>query len=932
MWQRAAVAIAVVCVASFVAATEVAETLPEAPFAGTLPAFQFVPLKAKKKRKTRPTVTETAAAVEVRQGSVSRPATQMNEAAAASSQDTFVPAPPLSQPPAPPSPLRTAVPEDFEELLKPQRTLVDVYYGGDFLLTTFAEYTAETIEFIDVPSVVARIPNVIGKFALTNHLTGPVPTNSTLLCPSGSAPMACGTLAPTFIGVIFDENRFRAELFVHPDMLMIMPLTSSHYLPSPQADGGYSLVQNFSAVASEDVTGNDSHVVSGHTHVAKGMQRIYANWSSTDSRDFSVEELAWQRDTHEHEYTAGVFRARSDAMSFTRNNYLAGAAFGRSLKTRTDIEQMLGSEILLFLSSRSQVDIFRDGRLVSTGFYAVGNQMLDTSRLSPGVYDIDIRITDAAGNVRTQRRFFNKSNQLAPRGIPLYHLAGGLVVQPDRREVLPQDNGDWQVQGGYQTRWREDLGLSIAGALTDTHALAEGGATWLQSLFQVGVQNMVSTQGDYGWSVHTFGRYDELSGTASYRRIWPHFKPGESNDYQLVEQRASQQYASASYPLFTGMLQASADVSRSSAGDSELYSLRYLYPWATSRVQTANLTFEMANQDGDLFTQVGIEIRNIGNRINYGGSLYGTRTASDTGNDNGATGTADIGWRDGNLRPEDIEAQARATVDENSTVVGVEGIHASQLGRAQLGVENIAGTVGSGSRISATFDTNVVANSHGVSWGGQQLAPAAVILDIRGAAGQGTFDVLVNGYRVASARGGERNVLPLPPYEKYRIQLVDRGTAFVAYDDRPREVTLYPGSVETLQWDVESVIVGVGRIILEENICSNIDQICYDIRTPLRNAIISGTSGFAMTDEDGRFQIEMTSGTKIIHARKRSIECDLVLEKVEMFNSIAKLGDLACRADTRALGPGDEVLQDRGKRRTDNDPVDGARIDQAVHD
>lgn len=843
--------------------------------------------------------------------------------AAAPAQDAFVPAPPLA--PAPPPPLRTAVPEEFEELLKANSTLVDVYYGGDFLLTVLAEYTVDTIEFSDATSIVARIPNVIGRFSLANHLSGPVPTNSALLCPAGSAPVACGKLEPAFIGVIFDESRFRAELFVHPDMLMTTPSTLSRYLPSPQADGGYSLVQNINAVASNSSAGDDSHAISGRTHVAKGMQRVYAGWHNTDYQDFSVEELAWQRDTHEHEYMAGVFRARSDAMSFTRNNHLAGAGFGRSLKTRTDLEHLLGSEILLFLTSRSQVDIFRDGRLIDTSLHAAGNQLLDTSRLPSGAYDIEIRITDAGGSVRTQRRFFSKSNQLAPRGVPLYHLSGGLVVQPDHRETLPQNDGNWQVQGGYQIRRREDLGLSMAGALTDTHALVEGGATWLQPLFQAGAQGMVSTQGDYGWLTHVFGRYDALSGTVSYRRTWPHFRPDETADYQLVEQQTSQQFASVSYPLFAGMLQANADVSRSATGDSELYSLRYLLPWATSRIQTANLTFEVANQDGDLFTQVGIELRNIGSHTNYGGSLFATQTSRAAGNDgSGTTGSADIGWRDDNLRPEDIEVQARVTVDENVGVLGLEGIHASRLGRAELGVEKIDGPLDGGVRTSATLDTNIVANRDGIDWGGHQLAPAALVLDIRGAAGQGIFDVLVNGYRVATARGGERNVLPLAPYAKYRIQIVDRGTAFVAYDDRPREVTLYPGSVETLQWDVESVIVGVGRIIVAENVCSHIDNVCYDVRTPLRSAIISGTSGFAMTDDDGRFQVEMTTGTTIIHARKRAIECDLTLEHIEMIGSIAKLGDLVCRTEVREKIPDDATQS----RRPDNDPVDGKRIDQ----
>ncbi|MFP5382560.1 MAG: hypothetical protein ACLGHG_00675, partial [Gammaproteobacteria bacterium] len=68
--------------------------------------------------------------------------------------------------------ISTAIPEGFEELLQPQRTAIDVFYGGVPIGTTLVEYTPDEIEFLSPAEVVARIPNVVGRTGLEHHLGG----------------------------------------------------------------------------------------------------------------------------------------------------------------------------------------------------------------------------------------------------------------------------------------------------------------------------------------------------------------------------------------------------------------------------------------------------------------------------------------------------------------------------------------------------------------------------------------------------------------------------------------------------------------------------------------------------------------------------------------------------------------------------------------
>lgn len=799
--------------------------------------------------------------------------------------------------------LVTRPPDDFLEMLRPMRTSVDVYYGGDFLFSTLAEYTPATLEFLDPEALITRIPNLVSRLALQNHLSGPLPRNSDLVCRHGQPTDTCGMLAPDFAGILFDEARFRVDLFIHPELLLTSRPVVSRYLPAPRDPHAVSLVQNLNAVAASDVNGQGNHSITGLTWVGRGMERVYGRWYSTDYNSFSVEELAWQRDTQDHEYTAGVFQARPDLLLFSGSGFLAGGGFGRSLKTRTDLEHAVGSEITLFLTGRSQIDIFRDGRLVSSRIYAAGNQVLDTSRLPGGAYNIDLRITDAGGTARTEQRFFSKSNRLAPRDTPLYFIQAGSVVVPNRSDSFPVDNGRWLARGAYQQRLRDELGWVAGGALTDSHALAEGGLTWLHPAAELSLQGMLASTGDQGVSLIAFGRHRRLSGTAGLRRVW---QDGQSNtdDNWLVGSAQSQRQLSLNHPLGAGMLQASTERRRDPGGAQERHALRYQLPLPFRL--SLSLTTELARENGDLIASLSVSTFHNAPGLAANASLTALHQSPAIGPDTtDVAGTVGVGWRDEDRYAADVEANARFTAETDANLLTLSGLHASQFGRLEATAEHVdVATATSGVRGALTADTNFVVSGGQFSWGGAQLAPSAVVLDLRGESGDALFDVLVDDRRVTSVSAGRRALLPLAAYERYSVRLADRGTDFLAFDNSARDVTLYPGNAETLAWDVQRVRVHIGRLFITEQVCIQIDDNCQMLRRPMRHALLEGTHGFAMTDDDGRFQAEILSGTARIRARRGDLACEVVLpENPVIVNGIADLGDITCEG-ARSTGSG----------------------------
>jgi hypothetical protein len=362
--------------------------------------------------------------------------------------------------------------------------------------------------------------------------------------------------------------------------------------------------------------------------------------------------------------------------------------------------------------------------------------------------------------------------------------------------------------------------------------------------------------------------------------------------YQLIANEDSRAALGISWPALGGQALASAENSSNAQGDVDTYSLRYLRTLRGLGPFTTMLSSEIAHSDGNLLAQVSLSVSRSGRHVSASGSVGAQHSDDGIAASGSLLGNAQIGWSDGELRPEDIEASLRASGDDRSTVLGFDGLHASQYGRLEIGGEKIDYRGGlAGMRAAASYDTNLVVNGSGVAFGGNELAPAAVILNLRGVDGE--FDVLVDGQKVMTLRGGGRAVLPLSAYRSYRIQLLDRGTAFVAFDDSPRNVTLYPGTVETLAWDIKSVRIAVGRIRMRETVCSELDNVCTDMQVPLRNAVIQGAWGFGMTDEYGLFQIELLDQTYAIRIPRRN--CDVVLPvNATTVNGILRLGDLDC--------------------------------------
>ncbi|MEJ2116313.1 MAG: TcfC E-set like domain-containing protein, partial [Gammaproteobacteria bacterium] len=302
-------------------------------------------------------------------------------------------------------------PPGFESLLEPQTTSVDIYYGKRFIGNTLATYTPETIELHDPSGVAALIPKVKDVQLIEDSLTGLLPNNSDKVCLS-EVERDCGLLEPNIVGIIFDESRFQLHIFVNRLYLDKQQIVLDKYLPPSESD--FSTVNLFSTSLSGN--DNDDTYSLGATHLASLKEsRLQLQWNYSDIRNLNIESLSTQKDWSGKAAEVGLFTSTTRSTSFFTQSDLLGIRAYSSTDTRTDLEYQDSTEIYLFFSSPTLVEVFKDDNLVVANEYESGNQQLDTTLFPSGSYPITLRLTDAQGNVREEEYFFVKSSLLPPR-------------------------------------------------------------------------------------------------------------------------------------------------------------------------------------------------------------------------------------------------------------------------------------------------------------------------------------------------------------------------------------------------------------------------------------------------------------------------------------------------------------------------------------
>lgn len=787
----------------------------------------------------------------------------------------------------------SSIPPGFAELARDHEMVVDLYFGGRDIGQVRVVVRPGLLTFSDPAEVASLVPNLDDSPELQQAFAGDLPTNASLVCGEGKVP-GCGELSPDLVGIIFDEDRFRVDLFVNRKWLRLIRPEQNIFLSTPAAP--LSLTSSAGAALSGSSGTSPSYNVQNRTVIGFRNARIRSETSFASRLGFVTDTFVGELDRPGTRYSAGLFWA--PGLDLTGQRRILGAGAATQFDTRTDRESLEGTPLVLFLSQESRVDILVDGRLVASGAYDAGNNVLDTSSLPDGSYSLVLRIHERSGAVREERRFFAKNPQIAPLGQPIYFGYAGLLANTRRGRPISLSN-NFFYQFGTARRLTTKLALDLSVIGTSKRPIAEAGAWFISTLGRVRAAGLASAAGDRGMLVQIAS--SQLGGVnvnLDLRRIWSHdgtplvplptyvdtFDSAAPDPRQTGEGSYMQASGSIGYQLGTAYLALTGSLRKDAASARE-YSIGPSVNWPVVDAHGLRIALQ-ADAELTRTTTAGF----IGATMLFTRSRYSVSSS---------LGRRSLTTRDG-ARPSSWRAvgdtTAHLSYSGSGTDLSVAGgltrelesatAHAdaevySPFGtaRAQIfrGVEG-----GKRTQYGLSIQTGGVLDRADAVVGGRELTESAVVVSVDGADARSKFDVLVNGQARGRIAGGGRLPLFLQPYHVYSVMLRPVGATSVFYDSAARDVTLYPGNVQHLQWHVQRLVTLFGRAVRENG-------------APVSDAMVKSQRGVGESNSDGYFQIDASDEDMLSFDNGDGSTCVVSIAGLKRQADYVPLGRVVCK-------------------------------------
>lgn len=783
-------------------------------------------------------------------------------------------------------------PPGFSELESPRVTLVDVYFGDRKVGEGSATTRPGFLRFRSPTELIAKLPQVIAAPELTSALGADLPTNSQAVC-SASNMTNCGVLSPEIVGIIYDEDHFRVDLFFNPRFLKTAHANTQGYLPA--SDAPLSLTNALGFTASGAVGGPSVYNIQNRTIIGLKNARLRANTSMASRLGFVADDFVGELDSRNLRYSAGLFW--SPGNDFVGQRRLIGAGFGTQFDTWADQESLRGTPLILFLPQPSRVELLVDGRLVSSRTYSAGNNQLDTSGLAAGSYSVVLRIHQSNGVVREDRRFFVKNAQVPPAGHPIFYAYAGLLANTALHRPISLSK-TFYYQGGTAWRLTNNIALDLAILGTRRKAIMEAGGWFIKGPVRLRAAALASTAGDLGGllQLSTTG-HGPLNVSFDLRRIWSYdgrplvplpsyagsFDVAPPTGVQLATGSYMQAIGSIGLRVGDGYLSLIGSYRKDRSFEAEYAvgpsinlpvlshnGVQFVLEASAQRTRTTTVGFVGARM---LFSSGPLSLLS-----SIGRSFQGERAGGPAISRVVTNMTAQYSHQTEN----DTLITAEGGLDRNiaSSTMHAGGAVYSKLGNLRADVlRNLKGP--GGTQYDVAFQSGMAAGARSATWGARDVEQSAVIVSLGGNASNAVFDVLVNEVPKGHIKVGQRLPLFLPPYRTYKIRMVPTAAAAVSYDASERSVTLYPGNVHPLAWQAETFFTLFAQAVSSEG-------------KPIADAVVQSTKAIGQTDNNGFFQIDVRRGDPISIARSNAPPCHLALGRLIVRNDFVSLGKVVC--------------------------------------
>jgi hypothetical protein len=783
------------------------------------------------------------------------------------------------------------VPPEFEALTAPHQALVDVYFGSQKIGESQVEVRPGFVRLEDPAKILSLIPNVVPSPELASALAGELPSNTSRLCGEvGNS--GCGSLAPEVVGLIFDEDHFRVDLFVNPKWLKTIGSDREQYLTRPGS--ALSLTNSTGVAVSGSAAASPQYSVQNRTILGFHNARIRSDTSIASDQGFIADSLVAEIDEPGLRYSGGLFWA--PGLDLIGQRRILGVGAASQMETRVDRDSVSGTPLIVFLSQPSRVDLLVDGRLLSSHLYQAGNNLIDTSALSEGAYTVTLRVQEQNGTVHDEHRFFAKNPNIAPLGRTMLFGYAGWLANTRRGHAIAISH-DIFYQAGVARRLTRSFALDLSVVGTQKKPLLEAGAWALSPRARLRVAALASPTGDFGALVQLAStQTGPLSFNFDLRRIWSKsgaaliplpsyvdsFHPGTTDADELRE--GSYIQASGRVGMrFSQTYVALVGSYRKTGRIESDYNIGPAFRWDATVARGLQLAVQ-----GDAELSRSSVAAYLGFSLLYSAGSFSVQTTGGarTTPERGGSRTEGVGsvsaqysYNDNN----DTSVSVTAGVDHDSALTAghAAALVYSRFGSARGEIrKDFSGT--NPLQYSLSIQTAAAVSGAGAIVGGKHLDDSALIVSVAGEGVDAEFDVLIDDQPRGRLKSGGRLPIFLPPYRAYKVRLKPVNAASVWFDTATRKVTVFPGNVANERWTVERIQTVFGRAV-------------YSDGSPVANALLTARRGVSETDENGYFQVDVTSNEAVSFKTTGQGTCTVRLGKLTQPRDYSGIGEVVCR-------------------------------------
>lgn len=678
----------------------------------------------------------------------------------------------------------------------------------------------------------------------------------------------------------------------------------NRYLPPGGEEAGLNSLLNLSGSVSGARQQNLNYNLKLLGIYSYDLLRLRTTSNFTSQQGFRLDNFVVEKDWQDWQTSLGMFR--TTPMRLLGQQEVLGFQVSSSLKMRTDLQNAYGNELTLFLPRRAFVKVFRDEQLLATGIYEAGNQVIDSNEFPDGAYDVKIVVDDQFTEIKEEIRFFSKTSYFPPLDAPFYFAEVGLIRDKQRElsKNYPQYSRKLLAQIGVAGRFTDTFGADGSLLWANNNTIASFGLFSMHKLFnsQLRLGGTISASGAYGAELTGFGQYGNFSTNFEMRKFWNN-SGKQRDEFAVLPNSFTQANVSANYNFMQTQLGLTARWQQNNplTNTNSSYSITPSVRQTLFRNQNFNLRFDFQYQlspgNNVMMATVSLDFQKpVTSGLDVFATVQGKYQQDKDAFSKPVDYIANIGtnWRDEDLFAADVNNKLQFSRQQERYILHDEAYYRGSYGGVFAYAEHSIPQKEGNSQTSygGNFNVTVLGEEQGIALGGYDLRDSAVVVDLQGTPKGAFFDVLVarvgkrqyQEQRLATAVVGQALVIPLQAYESYTVRLVAGKKSFAQYDMEARQVTLYPGHIRRLIWQIKQVFILISTVVKPDG-------------SFVANAQIKGAIEPAFTGADGSFQADVGAQSVLtVISSDTGKACEVKLpDELAPINGIVSLDKLICK-------------------------------------